>query len=362
MSKRKSSQNINIIDDIDDKFVQFFGDMKFDDKNMETELKKRFSNYINNTLQSNNENSAIIFVRSSTNLQEDSCATQIEKCKQYCDKNKLTTKSADIYKFDGYSAYKNSAYKIPILEIISKSENRNKQLIFNDPSRLSRNVKFAFDILEHCEKQNIKLHSVREEQVFDVKDKKQKIELLVSIENAQQESQTISKRIIERNEIQRDNGGHFGKVPFGKEKYIEEVENIPSNIIKIRKIRDLPSDHNESRIIKLVKILRGNSDNIKIKDFLNLFNGLHDYIVQYGSEEEPFCNPKTGKSYTDSDLGLPSSYYDIAGLLNDWGILNRGKKWSTTSIRNLAISNNLNKVQEPKFKYNYNYANYNKWY
>ena len=33
MSKRKSSKNINIIDDIDDKFVQFFGDMKFDDKN-----------------------------------------------------------------------------------------------------------------------------------------------------------------------------------------------------------------------------------------------------------------------------------------------------------------------------------------
>ena len=41
MSKRKSNENINIIDD---QFVQFFGDMKFDDKNMETELKKRFNN------------------------------------------------------------------------------------------------------------------------------------------------------------------------------------------------------------------------------------------------------------------------------------------------------------------------------
>jgi hypothetical protein len=46
MSKRKPNQNINIINDLDDKFVQFFGDMKFENKEMESELKNRFSNYI----------------------------------------------------------------------------------------------------------------------------------------------------------------------------------------------------------------------------------------------------------------------------------------------------------------------------
>jgi DNA invertase Pin-like site-specific DNA recombinase len=354
MSKRKSNQNINIIDD---KFVQFFGDMKFDDKNMETELKKRFSNYINNT-NSNNENSAIIFVRSSTNQQEDSCSTQIEKCKQYCVKNNLVVKQTDIYKFDGHSAYKEAVYKLPILEIIAKPENANKHLVFNDPSRLSRNVQFAFDILHDCEKQNIKLHSVREELVFDLKDKKQKIELLVSIEDAQKESELISKRIMESNDIQRDNGGHFGKVPFGKEKYIEHKETIPGNIINVRKIRNLPEEHVETRVIKVIKILRGSCVNITVKEFLNLFNGLHAHKVQYGSEEEPFCNLITWVNFVDKDLDTPSGYSDIAQLLNDWDILNRGKKWNVASIMNLVIQNNLNKpIEKPKQYYN-NYNNY----
>ena len=372
MAKRKSNQNIKIIDDdIDDKFVQFFGDMKFDNKNMETELKTRFSNYLNNTNSSNsnnenNDNNAIIFVRSSTNQQEDSCGIQIEKCKQYCDKINLVVKQTDIYKFDGHSAFKDSAYKLPILEIIAKPENANKHLVFNDPSRLSRNVQFAFDILHDCEKQNIKLHSVREEQVFDLKDKKQKIELLVSIEDAQKESETISRRIIESNDIQRDNGGHFGKVPFGKEKYIEHKETIPGNIINVRKIRNLPEEHVETRVIRLIKILRGNCVNTTVKDFLSLFNSLHEHKVQYGSEEEPFCNSVTWVNFVDKDLEIPSSYSDITQLLNDWDILNRGRKWTTNSIMNLVIQNNLNKPVEPKpkSKYNYefnNYADY-KWY
>lgn len=270
---------------------------------------------------------AIIYCRTA---QKNNLSEQIQVLELYCNTNNYTIKDCIC---DNNSAY-NNAELLSIHDILDKYKNIN--LIIKEPSRLARNIIDGAEIIKKCIEKNIVIHVVDNNYVVNNHTEYKK--LLCGFFDAMIEMETLIKRQKLHNTIQKKLGAHFGTVPFGYESYSVSVDNV-----MVRKIKKLPDEHNESKIIKLIEFMYyGNNNNNITKDFYELFNSLHDFPEKLGTSYK--FTDYTNKEYTDADFAKGFTVGSIIGLLNDWNILKRGKTWSKSSLLSVISNNTDNEI------------------
>ena len=270
-----------------------------------------------------NSNDAIIYLRVSTKSQSESLNVQEQVARNYCIKNKLNIKK--VVKDIG-SAY-NNIYKLSINDIIENNSNIN--LVIASPSRLSRDIVHGAELINDCNKKNILTHVVDQNYICNsnVSNKK----LLEGIFDAMIESKTLSERQISHNKIRKSKGYYFGVVPFGMVAYNTFINNI-----SIRKLKDLPKSHEETKIIELIDMMYYGTSS---KEFYTHFNSLQQYPDKLGGPKFKFTDYMKNE-YTESDFNMGFTLGTIVGLFNDWRILKRGKMWNIDSLKGV-IKNHI---------------------
>lgn len=262
---------------------------------------------------------AVLYTRVSSKSQVDSLPVQKQVLTNYCIANnfKIVESVEDIQ-----SAYKNPEL-LSINDIVDRYNNIN--VIIKTPCRMIRCIEIGSQLIKKCIKKNIMIHVV--DHNFVCNSALNAKRLLCGIYDAMTESETLGKRLKSHNIIKKNMGAYFGTVPYGMESYTENVNDIP-----IRKIKNLPTDHNESKIIDLIDMMYCGTDR---DSFYSLFNSLHILTYKLGDSQFKFTDYKN-KEYTDLDFAKGFTIGTIVNLLNDWNILKHGKKWTNNSLTSVV--------------------------
>ena len=270
---------------------------------------------------------AVIYSRVSSKSQEDSLPVQKQVLTNYCITNnfKIIESVEDVQ-----SAFKNPEL-LSINDIVDRYNNIN--LVIKAPCRMMRDIEMGSRLIKNCIKKNILIHVV--DHNFICNSTLNAKRLLCGMYDAMTESETLSKRLKSHNMVKKNMGAYFGTIPYGMESYIEIVNNIP-----IRMIRNLPSDHIESKIIDLIDMMYcgtfiGCADEPTItNNFYSLFNSLHSFPDKLGGEKFKFTDYKN-KEYNANDFAKGFTISTIVNLLNDWKILKNNKEWSVDMLNNV---------------------------
>jgi DNA invertase Pin-like site-specific DNA recombinase len=176
-------------------------------------LNDNINSLTNNMSSVNIKNRSIIYVRSSTQQQNnvytnsESLNMQIFSCENFAKENNLDIISIEK---EICSARKGSNQKV--LENIIENNNNINLMVF-DISRFSRNIFDGTHMLKQCLDKGITLYSVKDNLfVKDLKDIQSFTNLLIS---AQAESDAISHRVQQSIQYRRSLGAYFGKEKFG---------------------------------------------------------------------------------------------------------------------------------------------------
>ena len=259
---------------------------------------------------------AIIYARCSTKSQNQnkntSLSTQIAECNRYCNDHNYNVIKIINEIVGGHD--KNKQTYNSILDNYS-----NANIIICDPSRLSRNICDAINFLTECIKRKLKIHFVRDNLICTtIYDCKQFANLIF---DAMTESQTISKRIRHSITIRKRMGSHIGKPSYGFS--IKTKLDVESGI----NIRKMIKNSTEMNYIKLIQTLYfgGNINNI--------YNNLH--IVFPNGIDEYKLTEMDGTPFTEVYWGN-LCLSDIATLLNENDGTNRGKRWTSSAIKQIV--------------------------
>jgi DNA invertase Pin-like site-specific DNA recombinase len=271
------------------------------------------------SINTNKINRTFILARVSSKSQVDSLPVQIQACTNYCTKNNIS----NITVVEDICSAFNNYDKLKLHTLLNKHHNIN--LVIKDPSRLARHIVDGSEIIKICNDKNILIHVADYDFRCDTTVNTKR--LLCGVYDAEIEAKTLSKRQKTHNDTKRKLGSHFGPAPFGMEVFTELTNNI-----KLRKLRDLMNEHVEKKTIKLISMMYGGM-NLSMMEFYELFNSLHSNELKLGSTYK-FTDIKN-KEYTASDLKKGFHYNSIVNILNDWKILNRGKEWSTNTLKNV---------------------------
>jgi DNA invertase Pin-like site-specific DNA recombinase len=269
----------------------------------------------------NNFNNAIIYLRSSSvgqNKEENnqhSIITQRNLCIDYARKNNL-----NIIEIIEEVRRANDIKKLKIDKI--PDEYANIHLIIADPSRISRDFVQGADFIRRCQESNsnITIHSVRDNSISNTSLGKRKIIDLIMVAN--DESDTVSKRIKSMNQLKKQCGSKFGIVPFGytlkKKIYKNNGYNFPINT-------HIPNKE-EQKIIKLIGWLRFGCE-------INTFYRLFRSIINNPTKKLYYQN----KEWSDIQYKECTIDY-IVTILNHHNILKKGKKWTISKVSSIIKS------------------------
>lgn len=268
-------------------------------------------NLTNINLQNNR---AIIYARCSSNKQitdgKDGLSNQIGICMEYCNKKKL-----DIIDVIEDICPGHDIRCLTINKIFDNNENNGMNIIICDPSRLSRNVSNTFQFLENCRNHNIRLHFVRDGLTNDTNEECKKI--LGLVYDAYNETNLLKKRLKSTFAMKKSLGSHLGKPPYG-------FDIITKNNHSKIKIRSLVLNKDEQLVIDIIKKLYYGSTMV---EFYTIFKKLtkNNHFKLKDIRGNEFSHIYYGNINTT----------DIKNLLNENEILNRGKEWTTRTIRNM---------------------------
>jgi DNA invertase Pin-like site-specific DNA recombinase len=256
--------------------------------------------------------SAIVYNRVSSPGQNTygknvSLAMQENICNKFAHANKLrvTQIMKEIRSASGKSS--------PLLKKLIENP-RNKNILFMDVSRFSRNVEQGLSLASQAIDNNMKLIFIHEKfacaTLLDLP--KMKILLL----KTEDESKVIGSRITTARNHLRTQGLHpGGSVPYGYELKMSDMGNRP-----------VPNEY-EQIIVSFIKICQSN--NIQSTDL----NTHMKKIVPITMLEEYVnidCYDDKGDRVQLIDK---MDNMSIAALLNDYSITKRGKAWNSSNIK-----------------------------
>lgn len=250
-----------------------------------------------------NTNSAIIYSRISTKMQQSGTSLESQKtlCSDYCS---LMNFDVISIKEEVCSAMQMSKQK-ELNNIIN--DNSNINLIILEASRLCRNIKDFGILLDICNKKNIIIHFVKN---ITISNNTQDIKKMLSdIYDAQVESNTLSERIKRSIHHRKRMKTYLSSIPqFGF-------------IIKDKK---LCINEYEQDIIKLVNKLFWGSNTDTINELLFKLTGNEEEICDLYDTDELFQ-----VQYGNMRI------IDIVYFLNNLEIKSRGKIWNRVSVTKL---------------------------
>ena len=241
-------------------------------------------------------NNVFIYIRVSTNKQKSGLDYQLMLCENYANKE---LKINDFKVYDDYgSNYKKQKYLYNFNKLKRNIDN-NSLILISEVSRLGRNIHQVFDFLKYIKKKNSQIYSVSENLYFNENSRMDK-KFYKKVIESETESDNLSERMKNKYLYIKNNGGYFGRVPYGK---------------LIKKIKGIP-------------ILINNTEEIKIiNKILKLYNN---------------NNTKIYKNIITKN----ECYLRILEKLNQKNILKREKLWTLNGIK-LIIKKFSNKLTNP---------------
>jgi DNA invertase Pin-like site-specific DNA recombinase len=268
------------------------------------------------------QNNGIIYCRKSQGndiKQEHSLNFQEQICINFAKTNNI--KIVKILK-EIKSAYKEN-YRL-LNDIIKYDSNIN--LIIYCIDRFSRNVTLGKKLLDLAGNNNIKIFFIKEKIIFNGNNTNKNIynKILNGIKDAQSESEKISSRIKNIIKYKKSQGLYLGGyIPYGY------------NTINTFNGKKLVINNYEDNIINFILFCRKDSKK-KIKEFnslLKLINIYNKPIILYDNENNTV-------KYMEGYM----TFNNIAKLLNEYKIYNRGIEWNGNMIRTIYKNNiNINK-------------------
>ena len=252
---------------------------------------------------------ATIYTRCSTAKQNQdanqSLQTQVAICMEYANANNITISNIISEVMRAHNGKKQS------YNSILKYHNTN--IIIADASRLSRNISDSSIFVSQCEKQNILIHSVRDNIITNSHQERKKF--FNCIYDAFIESSIISKRVSSAFHIRRKLGSHFGKPPYGFKIY-KHVDSVTG--IVLRKLIEVPC---EQYIISFItKLYYGCSIADLYRTFCTIKPNVEFKLIDSNNKE--FDSVKYGNIIKK----------DIKILLEENEITCRGAPWKTIDI------------------------------
>ena len=227
---------------------------------------------------------------------------QEEECVKYCKLNNLRIHQIQKEHISGFGKQK-------ILEqIIMKSKNIN--LIIYDISRFSRNSLFGYKLLKACQKRNINIHFVKENQKYYAGTDAIELShnILEGLNDSEKEWHSIRNNTIKSIAIRRKKGLVLGQIPFG-------FDSINKKLVK----------NNDFNAIRLIIGLRnGIKSSNDMKEILKKLSSNYDSLNYYDENNNIIAE------FTNA---LTLDFKTITYIFNDYNIC--GKKWIQSRIRYL---------------------------
>jgi len=159
-----------------------------------------------------------------------------------------------------------------------------------------------------AQKNHINVHFIEEN--LDSNNVTHHHNIRVKLSEAQLESETLSRRINNRNEQLKTVGYKFGIAPYGNKAIINN------------NIRSFQPNLDESRIINFIVQARDGVSCKILNNKLKLINPKADPIFFFENE--------TKINYFDKPGTL--TFLEIADILNDYDINKRGNHWTSSSV------------------------------
>lgn len=249
----------------------------------------------------------VIYVRAST--QEQNTEAQQYSCEQFCAENgldvvKVVVEKCSAYKFDSQSGLE---------KILGEFSDIN--LVVNSIDRLSRNVIKADGLLSVFNEKNITLMSCKERVSTITALGRHEFRSIISA--SQYESELISERVRNSVKYRKENGIHIGKAKYG---YVV----FDKKLVK---------SHEEQKVIRFIlSICRQQMQIFKISDFLKRL--LTDLGRAYDYAPVSITVEDRHHEYAvlPEDTKVKVTFQTIAEILNDYGVFNRGKKWTSVAV------------------------------
>ena len=217
------------------------------------------------------------------------------------------------------SAYKSSMKSLKEILVSNKSTH----ILMYDVSRFCRGVVNGLKMLDMALSKNNTLVFVYDKLVINAKNKESRLPEFTSLlEQSERESAKISSRIKTAQQYLRDQGKYAGGcLPYGYS--VTKSTNPSKNNILVED----PSEQNIMAFINLCRKPMISSQ--KLNDRMKKISPQIPYIKIncYDKDQETVL--------TTINTSLTNG--EIAGLLNDYSVKKRGRRWSVASVRNTKV-------------------------
>ena len=242
---------------------------------------------------------------------------QYNQCKDYADKNNYKI----IESFKEIGSAKN-INKLPILtNIVNKFHEIT--LLIRSVSRFSRNTLQGWEYFEILRKSNVKLIFTVDNLMIDYKNPHIMNRFRNLMSEAEMESAIASKRQKDSITFRRLMGGYIGGVPYG------------FKLVNKSGVSKLVKDKNENNITDFIKAAREGKCNSRIlSNKMSKISSIKEDILFLDYDGETVIN-RFDKNYT-------LTYLEIANLLNEYNVKNRGK-YDRGSVSRIYNKENLKK-------------------
>jgi orotate phosphoribosyltransferase-like protein len=137
----------------------------------------------------------------------------------------------------------------------------------------------------------------------------------------------ISERTKSAMNAKKELGAQFGTAPFGYKAYFEQL-NTEKGSTSIRKMK---LNANEQQVISLIKKLRTGATLDEVNDDLKNLTSNEQFVTLILDDGSTQIQGITVFAVLKL-LILGLAGYNIAEILNDYGILKRGKLWTANAV------------------------------
>ncbi len=250
------------------------------------------------------------YYRVSSKNQKDgfSIEQQRDACNNYC-KTKHLKLLGEVTEIVSARFMKNQQKLNNLIKLVE-----NCNLIFYEPTRLSRNPEDYHKLLKMCNDKNITLHSVNPNLVSDNNNDKRLI--ATGVVDGQFESDFISNRMKKSVSYRKSHGKYFPSIPKFGSSYLK----ISKNNLKV------VNNQKETQIKNLInKLYYGGTTNHINNLLIDITGDNKIQILNPYNPDEVITHIKYGNM----------RIIDIARFLNSASILRRNKPWNAKSVSDL---------------------------
>ncbi len=258
--------------------------------------------------------SIFIYARVSSKIQREGVGleSQIQQMKQYiseqvfCDTNQINEPITEV----GSASHPEKLKKLNNL-IEHVSQLSKSVIVVHAYDRFSRNVCWALIQIQKLKNANCTVVSITEPLNYSIPSGYH--QLVTIFNNAELDSRNKGKKVKDAITYKKSLGGFTGKAPFGF-KLINDEE---------QKIKKLAVNETEQIVINIIKGMRDTTFTVE-----SWRNFVFPILNEKYKEDIEF-------DYDEKGNVKEPGFGNIADILNDYNITNRGKDWSEIAVRNI---------------------------